>query len=289
MRGTIIFVVTLVGGAWGAFDVPAAEIIVGQRTQFERALAAAGLESQIDTENRFASDPAVARSVEVVSRRGLMAGEPLAYDVYDVDFSNEPEGFFSVGVAGGDVVGWGRLAVERPASQGGQDGAGSWGVDSGGGGATTRNALLVDFHETPQGRGLSHFGVDLIDFEVSPAGQLGELRTYDRGQLAASWPFDWQSPDAGNRTTHFLGVIAGPGEAPFDQVLIVIGDDTPGGTGFREGYAADRFTFGGRTERPEPRSASVPEPGSLWIALAGALIGGLARRGFRFPGRALPP
>ena len=169
------------------------------------------------------------------------------------------------GFAGlGDIGDLDRLNVELPASQSGATGSGSWGLDSLGGSTSSANALLIDFVTTTGGLGVGHFGLDLIDWEASAAFTSGQLRLYDDGSLVFTYDFAWGA-GAGNGEVHFLGVAA-VGASFFDQALVVLGDDGPGGGNF-ERWAADRIMFGQAVATPEPASFALLALGLLGLAV----------------------
>ena len=130
---------------------------------------------------------------------------------------------------------------------------GSWGIDSSGGSRSSRNALLIDFTQTPGDRGVGHFGVDLHDFEATQATP-GSLRVYDDGVLMFHQDLTWATND-GDGQSHFVGVVATQADSFFDQVAIVVGDNGPG-HGFTQRWAADRITFG-QASNPEPSSVVI--------------------------------
>src|SRR5262245_61531204 len=130
----------------------------------------------IDSGGAFAPDPSAAAGLASLVRTGSVNGQGFSWTGYDINFSNTPTGTIVPGTVGGDIASATTVDVERPVSQGTATGAGSWGFDSGSGGTTTRNALLVDFTTTPGGIGVGHFGLDLVDFEASSAFTGGQLR-----------------------------------------------------------------------------------------------------------------
>ena len=245
-------------------------VFENDRAAFERWLERDPSSTVIDSGGAFAPDPAAARGLDVVSRTGAIGGATYSYDAYDVDFADAPPGTLVPGVAGGDVADLDRVDVESPASQSGAVGSGSWGLDGSGGSTSTRNALLLDFVVTPGGLGIGHFGADLVDWEASSSFTRAELRLYTAGTLLFSHPFDWGADD-GNGATHFLGVVAlaDRGGVLFDQVVLVIGDDGPGG-GDAERWAADRFTFG--------QAVANPEPGTWALMALGVVVLFVVRR-----------
>ncbi|MCE9635473.1 MAG: PEP-CTERM sorting domain-containing protein [Planctomycetes bacterium] len=240
-------------------------------TGFNAALAGGATTTIIDTGGALAPDPSAGVTASV-ARSGTPAGGAFAFRVYDVNFSNAPTGTITPGLAGGDVASTSTLTVELPASQGTATGAGTFGYDSAGASDSTasRNALLVDFTTTPGNLGIGHFALDLIDFEAAAAGTPGLLRLYDGGTLVFSHAFSFAGPNAGNNEVHFLGVVAVGDASFFDQVVLVVGDDTPGGSGNSESWAADRFQFG-VTHNPEPGAIAL-----FTLGLAG--LGAVVRR-----------
>jgi hypothetical protein len=235
------------------------------RAGFQASLDVNPLSTIIDTGGAFATDPVAATGLASVTRSGSINGQAFTWIAYDVNFSNSPTGTVTPGSAGGDVTSTSTVDVETPVSQGSATGSGSWGLDSGTGGLTTRNALLVDFTTTPGGLGIGHFGLDLVDFEASAAFTRGTLRLYRAGSLVFSRDFDWDSQD-GNNQVHFLGVVAQSGWW-FDQVAVVVGDDSAGG-GNGETWAADRVTFGLAVHNPEPAALALFAMGVVGLGVA---------------------
>jgi len=235
------------------------------RAGFNAALQEGPLSTVVDSSGAFAPNPAAAAGVAALTRSGSISGQAFTYRVYDVNYSNSPSGTVTPGSSGGDVSSGSTLNVELPAVASGATGTGSFGIDNAGGDPGTRNAVLVDFTTTPGGLGIGHFGLDLIDFEATPAFVRGELRLYDAGVLVFSHLFDW-SPATGNGEVHFLGVVAVSGQSTrFDQAMVVIGDDN--GTGNGEGYGADRFTFGQTIANPEPGTWALFGLGTAGLAV----------------------
>jgi len=224
------------------------------RPGFTASLDVNPLSSVIDSGGAFAPNPAAATNLASVTRSGAIGGQAFTWVGYDVNFSNTPTGHVTPGVVGGDIASATPVDVETPVSQGTATGAGSWGLDSGSGSTTSRNALLVDFTTTPSGLGVGHFALDLVDFEASAAFTRGTLRLYRAGSLVFTRDFDWGAHD-GNNEVHFLGVVA-IGAGSFDQIAVVVGDDSAGG-GNSETWAADRFTFGLAIHNPEPGAAGL--------------------------------
>jgi hypothetical protein len=233
------------------------------RPGFQASLDVNPLSTVIDSGGAFAPNPAAATNLASVTRSGAIGGQAFTWVGYDINFSNTPTGHVTPGVVGGDIASATPVDVETPVSQGTATGAGSWGLDSGSGSTTSRNALLVDFTTTPGGLGVGHFGLDLVDFEASAAFTRGTLRLYRAGSLVFARDFDWGAAD-GNNQIHFLGVVA-VGAGGFDQAAFILGDDSAGG-GNAETWAADRFTFGGA------RASDVvtPEPGTIALFALGA-------------------
>ena len=214
---------------------------LNNRADFEIALATSGLSMVIDSDGDFAPDPVDVIAVENLTRIGTLGGETFVYTVYDINFSDTPDGTITPGMAGGDIDSLSNLDVELPASQGDADGVGSFGIDTSGGSPSTRNALLFDFSTTPGGIG--HFGLDLLDVENSAEFTLAEYRIYKDGALIDSGFIDYADGSDGNNETQFFGYAVTAQENFFDQIIIVVGDDSTGG-GLTERLAADRFTFG---------------------------------------------
>lgn len=248
-------------------------VFVDDEAGFVSALGPDAVTSVTDSGGAFAPDASAAGGLGSVSRSGSAAGQPFAFTVYDFNFttSASPPGTLVPGAPGGDVGSVSTLDVETPVRQGGATGVGSFGYDSSTGGVTSRNALLVDFTTTPGGLGVAHFALDLVDFEASAAGTPGSLRLYDAGVLVFSHTFSYPGGGTGNDETHFLGVVALGAPSCFDQVVLVVGDDDPGGSGNGETWAADRLRFG---------TTINPEPGTwaLFGIGAAALAAGVVRR-----------
>jgi hypothetical protein len=219
----------------------------------------------VDSGGAFAPNPAAAANLASVTRSGTIGGQPFSYTAYDINFSNTPTGTLTPGSVGGDIASATPVDTETPVSQGTATGAGTWGLDSGSGSTTSRNALLVAFTTTPGGLGIGHFALDLVDFEASAAFTRATLRLYRAGALVFSRDFDWGGQD-GNNQIHFLGVVASNGAANFDQVAIVLGDDSSGG-GNSETWAADRFTFGEAVHSPEPATMALFAAGLAGLAV----------------------
>lgn len=221
------------------------------RAGFHASLDVNALSTVIDSGGAFAANPTAATGLASIVRNGTVNGQGFAWTGYDINFANVPTGTLAPGVVGGDIASATTVDVETPASQGTVTGAGFWGLDSGSGSTTTRNAFLIDFTATPGSLGIGHFGLDLIDFEAAAAFTRGTLRLYNAGTVVFSRDFDWGLAN-GNNQTHFLGVVALNGVGDFfDQALLVVGDDSAGG-GNSETWAADRFTFGQAVHNPEP-------------------------------------
>lgn len=243
-------------------------VFVDDRAAFDAALQNESASTVVDSDGAFAPDPSAATGQSSVTRSGTVDGRGFSYTAYDVDVANTRTGTILPGAAGGDVADTDNVNVERPASQGTATGSGTWGLDGSTGSTTTRNGLLLDFTTTPDGLGIGHFGLDLIDFEASPSFTQGEIRLYDGGVLVFSSLFDWSPSDDGNNRVHFLGVVAVlPGPVYFDQALVVLGDDSAGG-GFSEQWAADRITFGRAVANPEPGTWALFGLGAAAMVLA---------------------
>jgi hypothetical protein len=249
-------------GSWTVFE--------DDLSGFQSALVSRPSSTVVDSGGAFAPDP-VAGLVAAASRSGTVAGEAFSFTVYDVNFANAPTGTLTPGSPGGDVASSSQLTVETPVAQGSATGAGTFGYDSVGSTDSTasRNALLVDFTTTPGDLGVGHFALDLVDFEAAAAGAPGLLRLYGGGVLLFSHSFTF--PGTGNNEVHFLGVVAADASSFFDQVVLVVGDDTAGLTGNSESWAADRFRFG-VAHNPEPATWALFGVGAL------ALGAGAARR-----------
>jgi hypothetical protein len=229
------------------FVIPAgatAGTFIDDRVTFDASLTENPGESVIDSNNNFAADPAIATGLASVTRSGNIGSDSYSYVIYDIDFSNTPTGTLTPGSVGGDINDLDNINIEQPARQGGATGIGSWGVDSLTGQNSTRNALLFDFTTTPGSLGIGHFGVDLLDVEGIATGLLVEYLIYDNGVLIDQGFIDWGPGNNGNNESHFFGYIAEESSGLFDQIVILVGDDTPGGNGNFERLAADRFTFG---------------------------------------------
>lgn len=148
----------------GAIATPArAGIIISQnndpnagRTAFNALLTTDPTSSVVDTSNAFAADPSAATGLASLSRSGTIGGQSYGYTAYDMGYSNSPTGSLKPGTAGGDIDNLSTINVEAPASQDGATGSGTWGLDSGSVGTSTRAALLLDFTSTPGGQGIGH-------------------------------------------------------------------------------------------------------------------------------------
>jgi len=219
------------------------------RAGFDAALSQRADSTVIDTGGAFAADPALGTAASV-TRSGTIGGAAFSYTAYDLQFAASPTGTITPGVIGGDTGALSSLRIESPASQSGGVGSASWGIDSNAVSTSRRSGLLVDFTTSPAD-GIGHFGVDLIDFEAGGANA-GELRLYAAGLLVFSTEFTL-TPDGGNDSSHFLGVVADPsaGGLSFDQAVVLVG-------GKNDRWAADNMTFG---------VARNPEPGT-WALFA---------------------
>jgi hypothetical protein len=235
------------------------------RAAFEASLQVNPLSTVMDTGGAFAPNPAAATNLAAVTRTGAIGGQAYTWTGYDVNFSNTPTGTVNPGTVGGDIASATPVDAETPVAQGTATGAGSWGLDSGSGSTTSRNALLVTFTNSPGGLGIGHFALDLVDFEASAAFTRGTLRAYRGGSLVFTYDFDWGAAD-GNNQIHFLGLVA-VGTDFFDTVAVVVGDDSSG-AGNAETWAADRFVFG--QAHAQELVAVTPEPGTFALFGVGA-------------------
>ena len=244
------------------------------RTDFENSLNTNSLSTIIDDGTNFGAAPATG-SVASVPRSGTIGGKSFTYTIYDIDFSDSPNGSLTPGSVGGDIDDLDNVTVEIPASQDTANGIYGWGLDSEFGSGTS-NAALFDF----TGNSIGHFGLDLHDFEAgagidvnnSTSGASGEIRIYQSGSLVESYVLQFPGPDGGgstdnpndppandseiagygNRQSMFVGITADNPSEFFDQVVFVIGDDDVDTVGVRsqdndgstERWAADGFTFG---------------------------------------------
>lgn len=236
---------------------------VGDRLGFEASFTSNASSSIVDSDGAFAADPAVGSGLEFVSRTGLVDGEALSYRIYDVDFSNTPDGTIAPGSAVGDIFELDKLNVESPVGQGKAKGSGTWGIDSSTGANSTRNAAVFEFD-----RPVGHFGLDLHDFESSAIGRFGELRVYNDGALLSGLTQEIKWGDGnedGNDVSYFIGFVAEDSNQFFDTIAFVLGDDDDGGTGVTERWAADNFTFGEASAISNTAAATtaVPTPALL--------------------------
>lgn len=232
------------------------------RATFNALLTNDSASTIVDTNNAFALDPTAVTGLTSFARTGTIGGQSYAYSAYDVGFSNSPTGTLAPGSVGGDIGATSAIDVETPASQDGATGSGTWGLDSGSVSTSYRSGLLLDFTDTPGGNGIGHFAADLIDWEASSTFTNAIIRLYKNGVLTFSQEFNWDPLD-GNGQVHFLGILATDTTSFFDQVLIVLGDDGPGG-GLTEQWAADRFIFG--QAYGDASLAAAPEPSSFALA-----------------------
>lgn len=132
------------------------------------------------------------------------------------------------------------LYVENPVSQDSAVGQGS-GVDFNYGSFQTRNSMLLSF-DAP----ISHFGIDLLDFESDSNFTLGKLRAYDCSatpKKVYDLDIDFGSEN-GNAQTHFVGIISNKKE--ICKIIVTVGDDSTG-NGFNERFAIDNLRFGTAT------------------------------------------
>jgi hypothetical protein len=132
------------------------------------------------------------------------------------------------------------LYVENPVSQDSAVGQGS-GIDFNYGSFQTRNSMLVSF-DTP----ISHFGIDLLDFESDSNFTIGKLRAYDCSATPKKvYDLDIDfGAENGNAQTHFLGIISNKKE--ICKIILTVGDDSTG-NGFNERFAIDNLRFGSAT------------------------------------------
>ena len=86
-------------------------VILDDRTAFEALLTVRSNSTTIDTDGRFAPDPATG-TVDSLTRSGTIGGESYRYQVSDVDFSNTPNGRISSGTIGDDIDDVDRVSVE---------------------------------------------------------------------------------------------------------------------------------------------------------------------------------
>jgi hypothetical protein len=232
------------------------------------------LSTVIDNGTHFGAAPATG-SVANVSRSGTIGTQSFNYKIYDINFSDSPNGLITPGSSGNDINALDDVTVEIPASQDNADGIYGWGVDGETGNGTS-NAALFDF----TGNSIGHFGLDLHDFEagasISPSnstsGASGKIRLYQAGNLIYSYTLQFPGVQGGgstdkpnnginndslykgygNRQSMFVGITANKPSEFFDQAVFVLGDDdvdTPGiasdvNDGSTERWAADGFAFG---------------------------------------------
>ena len=256
------------------------------REEFENSLNTNSLSTVIDDGTNFGAVPNSANfpdspnfpSVASVPRSGTIDGKNFTYTIYDIDFSDSPNGSLTPGSIGGDIEDLDNVTIEIPAGQEGANGIYDWGVDSSTGSGTS-NAALFDF----TGNSIGHFGVDLHDFEAGfgiedpNSGASGEIRIYQSGNLVQSYVLQFPGPNGGgttdnpnntdandskiagygNRQSMFVGITANNSSEFFDRVVFVLGDDDVGNfdengmiitsdinDGSTERWAADGFTFG---------------------------------------------
>ncbi|MBE9030367.1 PTPA-CTERM sorting domain-containing protein [filamentous cyanobacterium LEGE 11480] len=245
----------VLGALWSASEAQALSLFVDDRAGFNASLTLNSASTVVDSGGAFAPDEAAGTSLPSVTRTGAIAGQSLTYSIYDIDFSNTPTGTITPGTVGGDIAELDNLKIESPARQGNAEGTGTWGVDSAFGASSTRNAGLFDFD-----RPIGHFGLDLHDFESSAVGTLGQIRLYNNGNLLSGLTQNIVWSDDGNDVSHFIGVVAMNPSEFFDSIVFVLGDDDLGDQGFRESWAADRFTFG---EASADVATPVPTPALL--------------------------
>lgn len=270
------------------------------RTEFNNSLGANSLSTVIDNGTDFGAAPEKEKSLSEVTRSGTIGEKSFSYTIYDIDFSDSPNGLITPGNVGGDIDDLDNLNVETPAIQDTATGEYDWGVD-GSTGNSTSNAALFDF----AGNSIGHFGVDLHDFEAgtgisasnSTSGASGEIRVYQSGNLVFSYTLQLPEPDGGgstdnpnnstandssiagygNRQSIFVGVTANNPSEFFDQIVFVLGDDDVGTVGVpssvndgsTEQWAADGFTFG------EAYDDSAAVPFKFSPTLGFLVVGGL--------------
>ena len=273
------------------------------RSGFTNSLNVNSLSTVVDNGTNFGTAPTpIETNLNSVTRSGEVNGQNFNYTIYDIDFSDTPNGIITPGIAGNDIDDLDVLQIEIPVAQGDADGTnGWWGVDDGRTGNGTSNAALFDF----AGNSIGHFGVDLHDFEagegISPSnntsGASGQIRVYQSGELVFSYDLtfpgvagggstdnpgnltnnDSTFPGYGNNQSMFVGVSASNPNEFFDQIVFVLGDDDVDTVGVRtsvndgstEQWAADGFTFGAAYDN----STAVPFNFSPTTGLC--LIGGL--------------
>lgn len=244
------------------------------RTNFINSFNTNTLSTVIDNGTLFGTAPAIG-NVASVNRSGTIGTKSFNYKIYDINFSDSPNGLITPGSAGNDIDQLDQITVEAPVSQDNADGIYGWGVDGATGNGTS-NAALFDF----TGNSIGHFGLDLHDFEAgagisagnSTSGASGKIRLYKAGSLVYSYTLQFPGVQGGgstdnpnnaldndslyqgygNRQSMFVGITANNPSEFFDQAVFVLGDDdvsTPGiasdvNDGSTERWAADGFAFG---------------------------------------------
>ena len=271
------------------------------RSEFINSLGVDSLSTVVDNGTDFGTAPTpTGTNLDSVTRTNSINGKTFSYTIYDIDFSDTPNGLITPAIAGNDIDDTDFLQIEIPVAQGDADGTNEWwGVDGRTGNGTS-NAALFDF----AGNSIGHFGVDLHDFEAgegigfsnNTSGASGAIRIYQSGILVFSYdltfpgvagggstdnPSDRRDNDStfpgyGNNQSMFVGVSASNPSEFFDQIVFVLGDDDVDTVGARtsvndgstEQWAADGFTFGEAYDSTAVPFDFSPTTG-LW------LIGGL--------------
>jgi hypothetical protein len=261
------------------------QFFINNRTDFNNSLNTNSLSTIVDNGHDFGAAPSAATNLDRVTRSGNINGANFSYNIYDVNFSETPNGQINPGVAGGDIFSLSKLAVEAPVKQDGAIGTAAWGVDSVGTDSTIkRNAAVFNFTVTPESKGIGHFGLDLLDLESDANFRLAEIRLYKGGSQVYFNTINWGT-DNGSGKSHFLGLIADNNDQFFDQISIVVGDDNSGagGFGFTEAWAAENFTFGqAYASTVIPNKGNTPttlEPSNL-LGIFSLLAFGFWKRNF---------
>jgi hypothetical protein len=277
----IVFGMTVAAITTNASSAHAFSLFTNNRSEFNNSLNHNPLSTITDNgTSSFGGSPASQSGLDKVTRTGLIYGSTFSYNIYDINFSETPTGKLTPGIAN-DIFSLSTLRVEKPVNQDGVKGIAAWGVDSqGNDNNSTRNAALFDFTTTRGNAGIGHFGVELYDFESDSAFRLAELRLYKSGSLIYNTNINWGSGANGDKESHFLGVVANSSSEYFDQVVVVLGDDSTG-KGWNEAWAADNFTFGQASHAPlqkEKEISEIPEPSTIAGILFVLGIGALSRK-----------